>query len=145
MENEAPLSQPPQVPGAPVRPAKRWLWGLAGIGLVALGAFLTGFFVLRHTAPNGHAQGVGENNSKPNLFIGWTKPDLAIVVSGQMHGYLQPCGCSDPQKGGLARRYNFLQSLKDRGWPITAVDLGDIAQASGPQQFLKYETAMKAL
>src|SRR5437016_8696433 len=49
------------------------------------------------------------------------------------------------QKGGLARRYNFIQGLKDKGWPVTAVDLGEIAQSSGPQQILKYVVSMNAL
>jgi len=76
----------------------------------------------------------------------WPKPDLAIVLSGEMHGYLQPCGCSEPQKGGLARRYNLIQSiLKDRGWPVVAADLGDVAQANGPQALLKYRYAMEGL
>jgi hypothetical protein len=79
------------------------------------------------------------------LFKGWSKPDLAIVLSGETHGYLQPCGCTRPQFGGLARRWNFLQSLKDRGWPVVCVDLGDLPQKTGPQTMLKYVTAMNAL
>src|SRR5262249_52397360 len=59
---------------------------------------------------------------------------------------LQPCGCSDPQYGGLERRYNFLQQLiKDRGWPLLALDLGDVAQRSGPQAKVKYKYSMEAL
>src|SRR5262245_58717521 len=66
------------------------------------------------------------------LCHGWTKPDLVLVLSGQQHGYLLPCGCSRPQYGGLERRHNLIQILKDRGWPVTAVDLGDIPQDKGP-------------
>src|SRR5690242_12636009 len=65
----------------------------------------------------------------PPLFETWPKdrkPDLVIVLSGQMYGYLQKCGCSHPQKGGLERRYNFIQSLKARGWEVIGVDLGDL-------------------
>lgn len=79
------------------------------------------------------------------LFRGWPKPDVALVLSGQEHGYLQPCGCSEPQKGGLARRFNLIRSLKERGWPVVAGDLGDVAQRSGPQALLKYVVSMKAL
>jgi hypothetical protein len=86
-----------------------------------------------------------EGPAAPPLFQGWGKPDLAIVVSGQTHGYLQPCGCSRPQFGGLARRYNFIKSLKDKGWQVVAVDLGDILQTHGPLTRLKYATSMKAL
>ncbi len=68
-----------------------------------------------------------------------------------MHGYMLPCGCSEPQKGGLARRYNFLQTLKQRGWPVVPLDLGDIAQLHGPvslpnlQGLIKYRYSMRAL
>jgi hypothetical protein len=80
-----------------------------------------------------------------NLFRGWPKPDVAILLSEQQHGYLQPCGCSEPQKGGLARRFNLIQSLRQRGWSVVAGDLGDIAQRSGPQTLLKYHYSMQAL
>ena len=84
------------------------------------------------------------------LFRNWPKPDVAVVLSGEQHGYLQPCGCSEPQKGGLPRRFNMIQSLRQRGWPVVAGDLGDIAQGSGPhtvikQTLLKYRKSMEAL
>lgn len=86
-----------------------------------------------------------------SLFRNWKKPDLALVVSAQQHGYLLPCGCSRPQKGGLERRYNFLQRLKEINWPIAAVDLGDIPQRHGAKDLpnvqgkLKYLYSMHAL
>jgi hypothetical protein len=79
------------------------------------------------------------------LFRDWPKPDVVVVLSGQQYGYLQPCGCSEPQKGGLARRFNLVQMLRKRGWPVVAGDLGDIAQGSGPQTLLKYKYSMQAL
>ena len=86
-----------------------------------------------------------------NLFPNWGKPDLVLVLSAEEHGYLLPCGCSRPQKGGDERRYNFLQILRDKGWPVVALDLGDIAQAKAPvdvltnlQQIPKYKVAMSA-
>lgn len=87
----------------------------------------------------------------PGLFRKWPKPDLALVLSGSMHGYLLPCGCSHPQVGGLERRYNFVQILKQKGWPLVAVDVGDVPQQEGPvhlpnqQGLIKYRYAMKAL
>ena len=85
------------------------------------------------------------------FFRGWDKPDLVIVVTGDQHGYLLPCGCSRPQKGGLERRYNFIQMLKDRGWQVAAVDLGNVSQVKAPadlpnlQGLIKYRYAMKAM
>jgi hypothetical protein len=82
-------------------------------------------------------------------FRSWPRdrrPDLVVLLTGQVYGYLQPCGCSDPQYGGLERRYNFLQKLnKERGWPIVAADLGDVAQKAGPQALIKYRYTMEAM
>lgn len=115
---------------------------LAGLALVALVALCL------QAGSDGQAQPLNDDDqAKPPspLFRNWEKPDLALVVSGQMHGYLQPCGCSTPQYGGLSRRFNFIKSLRDKGWPVVAVDLGDISSNNGPQSVLKYSTAMKAL
>lgn len=81
----------------------------------------------------------------------WERPDLTLLVTGQQHGYLLPCGCSRPQVGGLERRYNFFQTLSSRGWRTVAVDLGDIPQMAGPvnlpnlQGLTKYRHSMQAL
>src|SRR5579871_1003337 len=88
--------------------------------------------------------------SQTALFRDWPKPDVAVVLSGQQFGYLQPCGCSEPQKGGLARRFNLFQNLRQRGWDVVAGDLGDIAQPGGSstpleQALLKYKYSMLAL
>src|SRR5204862_8174753 len=87
----------------------------------------------------------------PHLFNGWSKPDLVLLLSAEQHGYLLPCGCSRPQVGGLERRHNFLQLLKAKGWPVAAVDLGDIPQRQGPrllpnvQGLIKYRYSMESL
>jgi len=85
------------------------------------------------------------------VFHDWTKPDLVVLITGQQHGYILPCGCSKPQVGGLERRYNFMQMLKAAGWPYVAVDVGDVPQRHGPaglpnqQAMLKYLYSMKSL
>ena len=88
------------------------------------------------------------------LFAGWPnqKPDAVIVFTGQTWGYLQPCGCSRPQTGGLERRAVFIDQLKAKGWPVAAVDLGDVypeIQADRPslqvQRLVKYKAAMDAM
>ena len=133
------------------QPATR-LWQVLGLGCILFALGLGAILFLRESPQNGNAQtltlpGDEKKDEEPPspLFRNWDKPDLAIAVTGQMHGYLQPCGCSRPQFGGLSRRYNFLQSLRDKGWPVVAVDLGDISPRPGPQALLKYETAMTAL
>lgn len=86
------------------------------------------------------------------LFKGWDRPDFVLLLSAQQHGYVLPCGCSSPQIGGLERRYNFLRLLQqERGWPVIAVDLGDVAQMDAPakllnvQGLIKYRYSMMAL
>jgi hypothetical protein len=100
------------------------------------------------TSPGGIGLAGTDGPSSAQYFHDWPadrKPDLVLVLSAQQHGYLQPCGCSYPQFGGLERRYNLLQHLKkDKGWPLVAVDLGDIPQERGPQRMLKYVTSMEA-
>ena len=91
------------------------------------------------------ASGRGEPKAMEHMFRGWPKPDVALLLSGQQHGYLQPCGCSEPQTGGLARRYNFLHLLQNRDWPVVLADLGDIPQKSGAQTLVKYKYSMKSL
>ncbi len=81
------------------------------------------------------------------IFVDWPKPELAFVFSGEMDGYLEPCGCAglDNQKGGLKRRLTFLKKLADEGWPVVALDMGGHIRRFGPQADIKYRFAMKAL
>ncbi len=86
-------------------------------------------------------------------FAAWSKrpPAAVLVVSGEQNGYLQPCGCTDGQLGGLGRRYDLVEKLRARGWPVAAIDLGNLihdpaGSRGGPQQEkIKFDTALKAL
>src|SRR5262245_1175096 len=99
-----------QQPGVPpsstsdlAKKRRPWKWVSGGLLLGAL-LFITGYFLFRDTARDGAAQEIDPKAPVFPTFVGWDKPrppDLAIVISGQTHGYLQPCGCSYPQKGGL--------------------------------------------
>jgi hypothetical protein len=92
------------------------------------------------------------------IFQDWPTPEAVFVFSGQQHGYLEPCGCSPEfQKGGLARRLGFINSLKQKKWPIVTADLGglleDTAQQPAEGKYMvgaeqlriKLETALDAL
>lgn len=80
-------------------------------------------------------------------FEGWTKPKLALVISGRQDGYLEPCGCAglDQQKGGLSRRQSFLKDLEARGWPVAAVDVGGMVRRFGRQAEIKFAISAEAL
>jgi hypothetical protein len=121
--------------------------------LVAAAVGLTGALAVRWLLWRGQPAEASDNHRGPAvpLFQGWPRPELVLVLSGEQHGYLLPCGCSRPQVGGLERRYNFVQQLRRKGWPVVALDLGNVAQRQGPRQLpnfqgrIKYLYAMKAL
>ncbi|MBP3955879.1 hypothetical protein J8F10_11340 [Gemmata sp. G18] len=101
--------------------------------------------------PPAPAKGKEPVSGNPPLFVGWPKgqkPEAVLVFTGQTFGLLQPCGCSRPQTGGLERRAVFIQSLKDKGWPVAGIDLGDLypeKPAVREQGRLKYIATMNAL
>ncbi len=132
--------------------SRRWTLRLGAlIASVGLVAGLASCGSPRQGADASHTRTTSTIPLPPNLFRKWPKPDLALVLTGSMHGYLMPCGCSRPQIGGLERRYNFVQILRDKGWPVVAVDVGDLPQREGPlklpnhQGLIKYRYSMRAL
>jgi 2',3'-cyclic-nucleotide 2'-phosphodiesterase (5'-nucleotidase family) len=135
--------------------ANRPRWPARRIALILLALTLpAGFWAARCTMPDDKPKtkppaGEPSVGGIP-LFATWpkdAKPELVLVVTGQTYGYLSPCGCSRPQKGGLERRANFLKILRDKGWPVLPVDLGDLAPPKKvqDQDHLKYEYTMKAM
>lgn len=81
------------------------------------------------------------------IFEGWTKPAVAIVVSGEQNGYLEPCGCAglENQKGGLSRRWTMLDERRKAGWELLPVDLGGLVRRYGPQAEIQYQVSADAL
>ena len=54
----------------------------------------------------------------PYLFQGWSKPapDFVLVLSGEQHGYLMPCGCQPPaRRAGLERALQFPRIAEGEG------------------------------
>ena len=81
------------------------------------------------------------------IFEGWPEPRLALVITGQQQGYLEPCGCAglENQKGGLSRRQGMIDQLLDRNWPVLAVDVGGQVRRFGRQPEMKFHTTVEAL
>ena len=81
------------------------------------------------------------------VFQGWTQPRAVIVFTGELDGYIEPCGCTgkENQKGGLSRRENFLQALQSVGWPVVAVDLGGPVRRFGRQSEVKFQSISDGL
>ncbi len=81
----------------------------------------------------------------------WQNPAAVLLVSGEQSGYLEPCGCTSGQLGGLIRRYEMRQRLTQRGWNVVAVDLGALIKDPGAslggleQTKIKFTVALRAL
>ena len=82
-----------------------------------------------------------------SLFTDWPTPQAVLVITGELDGYIEPCGCTgkENQKGGLSRRQNFLTALKSEGWPVVAVDLGGLVKRFGRQAEVKYQSIADGL
>ncbi|MBR3218473.1 MAG: hypothetical protein IKF77_01000, partial [Thermoguttaceae bacterium] len=74
-------------------------------------------------------------------FEGWDTPQVALVLSGLLNGYIEPCGCAgmDRMKGGLSRRHTLFAELAEKNWPVVAVDTGLITNGFGIQEELKFD------
>ncbi|MDB4439369.1 multiheme c-type cytochrome [Planctomicrobium sp.] len=92
---------------------------------------------------------VNETSQTTPMLKEWTtKPEAVLVFSGDEHGYLEPCGCSERQSGGFARRADFMEQLKNRGWSVSAFDVGGILKqerVNYPQSKIKFRYMLRGL
>ena len=96
--------------------------------------------------PSAKAHSAGHSDPEFGPYCdGWKKPAVIIAATGQMHGYFEPCGCSDPQYGGVSRRAELLKQLEERGWPVIPVDLGGTLRRVRQQSQFKFQTLLAAL
>ncbi|MGQ9770860.1 MAG: multiheme c-type cytochrome [Thermogutta sp.] len=81
------------------------------------------------------------------FFVGWTKPQLALIFTGNQDGYFEPCGCAGKErmKGGLSRRHTMIEQLRQQGWPVVVMDLGGLIKGFGKQTEVKFQVTVDAL
>lgn len=91
-----------------------------------------------------HTKPVSPSEPKP-LFKDWPTPKLAIVLTGERYGYLEPCGCTQNQTGGVSLLANLVKKIEDRKWPVTAIDLGGLVKRNRRQSQIKYETILASM
>lgn len=83
----------------------------------------------------------------PEDYQAWSDPDVVLFITGDQHGYIEPCGCTglDKQKGGVARRYTLMEQLRGRGWDLVPIDAGNQIRRVGQQAAMKFEASTDAL
>jgi Cytochrome c554 and c-prime len=122
---------------------------LAALGIVVI-AGLIAFGVLFggcQKQPDAVNSGKKPIKSKQHLPCeNWEKPAFALVLSGEINGHLEPCGCTMNQVGGLAHRADLVRQLrKERKWDVAGLDLGNLLLRSRFQDRIKLQEALKGL
>ncbi|HEY3963884.1 MAG TPA: multiheme c-type cytochrome [Planctomycetaceae bacterium] len=144
------------------------------LGLIALGVYAVVHFQDRkpdEVNPPGNAQATSAKDENPKppteaidlpaqasseaqptkfaerpLFDGWKDPALVLILTGEQHGYVEPCGCSINQLGGLSRRADLFRQLHERGWKTTGFDVGGLVNNPNRKQGkLKFDMMLKCL
>src|SRR5262245_56819473 len=113
----------------------------AGLGLLA------SWTAFRDAAAAGGAEStIDPIEANGPIFVDWPKPALALVFSGELDGYLEPCGCAglENQLGGLKRRHTLIKQLEAEGWPLVLLDMGGMTKRTGVQTEIKYRYALEA-
>ena len=87
------------------------------------------------------------NDAAEKLVEGWNKPAISLFVTGRLHGYIEPCGCTGltNQKGGLLRRHTCLKKLREKGYDPALIDTGNMIRRFGQQASLKMKTAYRSI
>jgi hypothetical protein len=104
----------------------------------------------KNPAAEGHPRQVSDANDKPKpplepYLQGWDKPAVALLLTGEQHGYLEPCGCSETQSGGMARRADLVRVLaEEKGWELVGLDVGGTLKRSRRQDQIKFEKLFEA-
>ncbi len=85
--------------------------------------------------------------AEPEAWDQWEEPQVMLFVTGNQHGYIEPCGCTglENQKGGMARRFTLLKQVADKGWPIVPLDAGNQVRRTGRQSEVKFQAAATGL
>lgn len=87
--------------------------------------------------------------ARPGLLNDWVSPQAVLILSGEEHGYMEPCGCTGGQLGGFAKRAELFRQLREeKKWPTAAFSVGgslNERRATYPQSKIKYHWMLQGL
>lgn len=85
------------------------------------------------------------------LLANLGSPAAVLIITGEQDGYMEPCGCTEDQSGGLLRRFDLVERIHAQNWPTALIDLGSLirdpagARGGFEQAKLKFDYSAKAL
>ncbi|MEZ6133001.1 MAG: multiheme c-type cytochrome [Planctomycetaceae bacterium] len=85
------------------------------------------------------------NTGKTMPWKDWPKPQAALILTGEQHGYFEPCGCTANQLGGMSRRADLVHKLEQAGWSVRGLDVGGLSRRHTRQSQIKFDTTLAAL
>ena len=72
-------------------------------------------------------------------------PTVIILHTGNTKSHLEPCGCYQEQSGGLPRRAELVNRIREFGFPTLLVDAGNIFDGSEAIDTKRCEVNLKAM
>jgi hypothetical protein len=128
--------------------SSRWMVSIACVTLAVSGAILACLCLQPAVELRGQDPGASASTTATTevatasaVLADWQTPAVALLVSGEMKGYIEPCGCTEGQTGGLARRATLARQLREtRGWNVVGLELGSTMI---PERIGRLQTRMK--
>jgi hypothetical protein len=129
---------------------------IGAIAALSIGAIMVGILAAATPSVAASIRADDADKAKPVekptwdlLFSDWPedpKPAFVVALTGEMTGYLRPCGCSEGQGGGLPRRAGVLKFLREElKLEVLPIDLGDLVGGTPAIEPMRYEAARKGL
>ncbi|HKD99731.1 MAG TPA: hypothetical protein VKE69_01875, partial [Planctomycetota bacterium] len=66
---------------------------------------------------------------------------VRLMIFGPTLGFLEPCGCTGGQTGGLSRRKTLLDAATTQDPTLVVLDAGELLRGAGPLERIRGETA----
>ena len=76
---------------------------------------------------------------------GGEPPAVVILHTGGTKSHLEPCGCYEEQSGGLPRRADLVNRIREIGFPTLFVDAGNIFDGKAAIDAKRCEVNLKAM
>jgi 2',3'-cyclic-nucleotide 2'-phosphodiesterase (5'-nucleotidase family) len=91
--------------------------------------------------------GVAAQAPEEKLGPAGERPDLVMMYTGDVIGYLEDCGCKKNPAGGVARRAWVTKQIRNRypGVPMLMLDSGNFSDNPTPRGDVKTRTLLQAM